>query len=42
VCLMQVYKKARSLGLGDQDFSAVHHALAVEAANVPDSTKAAA
>ncbi|KAG0553391.1 hypothetical protein M758_12G008600 [Ceratodon purpureus] len=38
----ETYKKARSLGLGDQDFSAVHQALAHEAANASDSAKAAA
>ncbi|XP_024361826.1 glyoxylate/succinic semialdehyde reductase 1 [Physcomitrium patens] len=38
----EIYKKARSLGLGEQDFSSVHQALTQEAANASDSAKAAA
>jgi len=38
----EVYKKARGMGLSDQDFSAVYQALAQEGANVPDAAKAAA
>jgi len=38
----ETYKKARSLGLGDNDFSAVHQALTHESLDASQSSKAAA